>query len=122
MNITRRTLLIGASAALVPYSFVSKSAQAADAGFDVAAAISAAATKADHEKIATFYEQQATELEAKIAQHQKMSEAYRNAGAGKHGGISMGAHCDKLLKSYRRAAATNRELAKSHHDMAAKAP
>jgi hypothetical protein len=122
MNITRRTLLIGASAALVPYSFMSKSAQAADDGFDVAAAISTAATKADHEKIAAFYEQQATELDTKVAQHKKMSAAYRHAGKGKHSGIPMDSHCDELIKSYQRAADGNRDLAKSHRDMAAKAP
>ena len=97
-------------------------ALAAEPEFDIAAAISAATTKADHEKIATFYEQQATELDAKIAQHQRMQNAYRHSGALRQHGVQMRAHCDKLIKNYRTAGTENRAMAKSHREMANKAP
>lgn len=122
MNISLRGL-IGAAAiqlcVFAPLGLYSNPVLA-EADFDVATAISSAATKADHQKIAAFYEQQAKDLEAKVAQHQKMSTAYDHIGHGKHG--PMHAHCDKLLKSYKAAAVESHGLAKAHHDMAAQAP
>jgi hypothetical protein len=115
MNISRRMSLIGVLVALGSWGLLLTVAHAAE--FDVAAAIGSAATKADHERIAAYYTQQADELDAKIAQHVQMSKAYRHAGTGKHGGIPMDGHCDKLIETYRSAAAANRELAKAHQGM-----
>ncbi len=95
---------------------------AIEADFDVATAINTAVTKADHEKIEAFYEQQAKDLDAKVAQHQRMKNAYQHAGHLRQLGVRMRAHCDKLIKNYQIAAAENRQMAKSHHTMADKCP
>lgn len=122
MKITRRLLLLGSIAFFGPFGLLSTAARATDSTFDVVAAISAAVTKADHEKIAAFYAQEAMDLDAKVAQHQKMSQAYRLAGKGRHSAVSMNTHCEKLLGKYKAAAAENRDLAKAHQDLAIAAP
>ena len=48
------------------------SIESVDSGFDVVNAISTATTKADHEKIALYYEQQAKNLESKMELHERM--------------------------------------------------
>ncbi len=122
MKITRRVLLLGSIIFFVPFGLLSTAVRATESTFDVVAAISTAVTKADHEKIADFYAQEAVDLDAKVAQHQKMSEAYRLAGKGRHSAVSMNTHCEKLLGKYKAAAAESRDLAKAHQDLAIEAP
>jgi len=88
-------------------------------GASVLAADIADITKSQHEELATAYENEAKELEARVARHEKMGKMYETMHAGhKHGaGIGHGAlkHCQDLTKNYRDAAANAAELAKMHH-------
>lgn len=95
--------------------------QAEDAG--LASKIQAATTAADHDALATQYEQEAAEAKAKAAQHRAMATAYKGSPAisgGKVSGAStMPQHCEAIAKSFdeqakmfTEMAATERALAK----------
>ena len=119
----RRTLAatfiqLAVAAQLVSFSL---GVSAADQSTNIEAVISSAKTKADHEKIAAFYEAEATSLQRKLEQHKRMNDAYKRAGHGKHGGIPMGYHCTKLLSNYADAIAETLELARGHRAMAEEA-
>lgn len=80
--------------------------------------IAAARTPAEHEAIAAAYEQEATRLEAKAREHEKMAQAYSSAASKKGmASAAMHAHCAKLARQYSDAAKGNRELAKEHRAM-----
>ena len=77
--------------------------------------IESAKTKADHEAIATYYEDEAKAYQAKTEEHRKMSAAYRSMGTGKGTGTAaFVAHCNKLVTKYEELAKDNLELAKLH--------
>ena len=81
--------------------------------------IAAAETPAQHEAIASAFEQEAARLEAKAKEHERMAQAYRSAASKKGmNEASMRAHCAKLARQYADAAAENRALAKEHRSMA----
>ncbi|MGQ0430523.1 MAG: hypothetical protein ACT4UQ_11385 [Gammaproteobacteria bacterium] len=84
------------------------------------AQIEAASTPQQHEAIARTYDDEATAAEKRAESHRKMAQTYRYA-YGKSGRASMASHCKRLEKDYRNAAASYRELAKEHRQMAAKA-
>lgn len=91
---------------------------------DMAAMISTAKTKADHEKIAADYDKEAADARAKAELHRNMAETYRKAGPSIGKGLSGGntalvKHCDDLAKSYGAAADQAAALAKAHREMAA---
>ena len=98
------------------------SAQATEPDFDVATAIESGSTKADHEKVSAYFEHEARDFDAKVAQHQRMSKAYQHSGHLRAFGTRMRVHCDKLINIYQVAATENREMAKSHRHLAEKAP
>ncbi len=98
------------------------SAQATEPDSDVATAIEAASTKADHEKIAAYFETEASDFEAKVAQHRRMSKAYQHSGHLRAFSTRMRAHCAKFIKIYEAAATEIREMSKSHRQLAEKAP
>lgn len=77
-------------------------------------------TKADHEKVAAMYQDEANLLQDKIAQHERMQKGYQAKG-GKFGGPSMVNHCKSIVANYNAAIKDNLALAKHHHDMAAAA-
>ncbi len=77
-------------------------------------------TKADHEKVAAMYQDEAKLLQDKIAQHERMQKGYQAKG-GKFGGASMMNHCKSIVANYNAAIKDNLALAKHHHDMAAAA-
>ena len=83
-------------------------------------AITTAKSKADHEGFAKQYEAEAKDFEAKVADHKKMSAAYRNTGSMKGSGAGFVGHCDKLIGAYTDAIAQNLALAKLHHQLAEK--
>ena len=98
------------------------SAQATEPVFDVAIAIESASNKADHDKIAVYFEREARDFETKIALHQRMKKTYRHGRHLRAFSTHMRAHCDKLITIYLAAETENREMAKSHLQLAEKAP
>ena len=90
------------------------------AGTAVDQMIESAKTKADHEKLAIYYEDAANTLNAKAEEHKKMAIAYRAMTTTNKGGLAgFVAHCDRLVAKYEEMAADNQELAKLHHQFAA---
>ena len=124
MNHKMRAILAGAVLQLamaVPFLTYGANASAADVGVNIVEAIASASTKADHERIAAFYEQEAKGLHEKATQHEEMDKAYSINGNGKHPGNPMGSHCKSIATSYLTAMNENMELAKAHRAMAAEA-
>lgn len=101
---------------LVVPALVIQPAMAADVPIDQM--IEKAKTRADHEAIVAYYEDQAKIYNEKAEQHKKMSAAYRSMTPGKGGVAGFVAHCNKLMNKYGELAKENQELAKLHHKFA----
>jgi hypothetical protein len=83
--------------------------------------VSGAKTAADHDALASRYDQQAEAASAKAREHRSMGQAYKSYSGGKGGtgASAMPQHCESLAKSfdeqarmYGTMAAVERELAK----------
>lgn len=86
---------------------------------DMSLAIQSAKTKEDHESLATHYEQSAKEAEAKVEEHKKLLNQYKQHGYlyGKQSEMLV-QHCESLVNVYQKAVDANLEMAKMHHQMA----
>src|SRR5437667_12911839 len=62
--------------------------------------ITMAKTAAEHEKLATHYEQEAKAAKAKSDEHAKMADAYRKAGGPPIEQLHFDQHRDGLAQSY----------------------
>jgi hypothetical protein len=80
--------------------------------------ISNAKTPADHEAIATFYDKEAADAEAKAKLHHSVHKNYESF---KIKPTEMAHHCDQLGKYFERIAADAKALAGAHHAMAKEA-
>jgi hypothetical protein len=81
-----------------------------------------ATTKADHEALATHYEEEAKALQAKAADHRRMGQAYAKSGGYAVAKGNLPQHCESLAATYEKAAGENVELAKQHRQLAQGAP
>jgi len=81
-------------------------------------AIAAAKTSADHEAIASYYDKEAADAEAKAKLHHAMHHRYEDF---KLKPADMAHHCDELAKYFERVADQDKSLAKEHREMAKKA-
>ena len=121
MNRKSSRLMLGACAGLLALS-LSLGGYALSAGQEssLVQKIESAKTRADHEALAAFYEQEAKTAQAKVEEHKQMAKAYGKIGhlVEKH---NMLQHCDRLVKNYQDAAQGNLALAKLHRELAAKA-
>ncbi len=86
---------------------------------DMTAAIQSAKTKADHETLATHYEEAAKDAETKVAEHKKLLNDYKQHSYlyGKQGEQFV-EHCESLISSYKKAVDANLAMAKMHHQLA----
>jgi hypothetical protein len=80
----------------------------------------------DHAAMAASYQEEAKAAEAKVASHQLMLSRYEHMGPmlPKGSGTTKEAmvkHCQKLVDSYKDAAAQANDLAKAHQAMAKEA-
>ena len=102
-----------------------RSAHALDAA-DLPKAIESAKTAADHEAIATYFEEQAKEARATAKRHQEMGAIYKkeSSPAPKSGGAAhlfhtqMGEHCDDLATKYEKVAKDYEAMAAEHRAQA----
>ena len=87
--------------------------------------IATAETKADHERIAQYFDAEATKYEAEAKEHGELAPLYkRNSSATptKYPGTMQSFnHCDSLSKSLQQAAESARQLAADHREMAKEA-
>lgn len=122
MNRKSSCLTLGACAGLLALS-LSLGEYALSAGQESssqAQKIESAKTRADHEALAAFYEQEAKTLQAKAEEHKEMGKSYGKIGhlKEKHNLVQ---HCDRLVEKYKGAAQDSLALAKLHRELAAKA-
>ncbi len=98
---------------------VSVSADQTTPSLSIEQKIIEAKSKADHEALATQYEKEAAELQAKAQDHKEMAKAYGKIGflEGKHDLVR---HCNNLVQKYDDAAKENLALAKVHRSLAEK--
>lgn len=89
--------------------------------FDVDKAIATAKTAADHEAIAAYFDKEAAEAQAKVESHSKMGEDYKKLGGAAIEKLHIEQHCERLTKSYARAADEAKALAAAHREMAKQA-
>lgn len=80
-----------------------------------------ARSRADHEAIASQYEQQAGMDKTAAEKHQGYARSYQRAWANRGGQANMASHCENLAKTYQQAADENLALAKLHRQLAAEA-
>ena len=87
--------------------------------------IAHAGTKADHERIAQYFDAEATRYEAEAKEHSELSEYYHKVPdptLSKHPSSPRSfAHCDVLSKSLQKAADNARQLAADHRGMSKEA-
>jgi hypothetical protein len=108
---------VGALAALL--AGPTMQARAADCtGLD--AKIPAAKTAADHEAIASCYDDMAKQAHATADAHRHMDSYYNEPGY-RSNKLGLQRHCRALVASYEAAAKDAEGLAKVHRDMAKKA-
>ena len=82
--------------------------------------IANAKTKAEHERIAQYFDAEAGKYEAEAKEHAELAQSYRKAGAASTkypGGMQSFNHCDALSKSLLKAAEDARQLAAEHREM-----
>ncbi len=80
-----------------------------------------AKSKADHERLAEYFEQEAQALQAKVERHQKLAEDYEKGGSYEKVKGFMLQHCNAMIRSYREAAEESLALARMHRQLAAEA-
>jgi hypothetical protein len=86
--------------------------------------IATAETKADHERIAQYFDTEAAKYEAEAKEHGELAQVYQKSGApsAKYpGGMQTFNHCDSLSKSLEKAAEDAHQLAAAHRGMAKEA-
>ncbi len=86
--------------------------------------IASAKTRADHERIAKYFDAEADKFAAESNKHEELAELYRKTGpnsAKYPGGVQTFNHCDSLAKSLERASEQARQLANDHWEMAKEA-
>lgn len=79
--------------------------------------IEAARDRADHDEIASLYDQQAGKDRAAAEQHRRLAQVYRGR-TSRNIPPDMANHCDNLAQVYEQAAAEHSQLAKEHRRIA----
>lgn len=75
----------------------------------------------DHAALASSYEQEAKDAQAKAASHEMMLGRYKNLPLPKGSAVNkeqMVKHCQSLVDSYKQTATQASDLAKAHREMA----
>jgi hypothetical protein len=83
--------------------------------------IESARTRADHDSLATYFTQEATQAREAAALHRKMAKSYQSRPSGERGSASMVSHCNALAQGYENSVSMYESMAASHRQMAAQA-
>ena len=121
-RLSRKRLAGGALLSGAVLLLISACAPVGTMTHDMDTMIERATTKADHEALATHYEQEAKALQAKAADHRRMAQAYAKSGGYAVAKINLPQHCEALASRYDEAAGENLALAKQHRQLAEEAP
>jgi hypothetical protein len=117
----RRWLVLGAGAvlAVAMLTLVGCAAEAPVKPAGLEQKIETARTRADHEEIASLYEQQAGTDKAAAERHRRLARTYERSWTDRGGQTNMARHCENLARTYQQAAEENLALAKEHRQAAA---
>ena len=83
-----------------------------------------AISRADHEGLASQYEQQAAVASAAATRHKGYAAIYRkntSPRSGPEAHVTLAKHCESLAQAYEQAASENLAMARLHRDLAAEA-
>jgi hypothetical protein len=86
---------------------------------DMTTAIQNTKTKADHEALATHYEQAAHDAEVKVEEHKQLLAQYQEHSYlyGRQAQM-VEEHCESLIHEYQQIAQANLQMAKLHRQIA----
>jgi hypothetical protein len=116
-NVVRALLLTAAIAVLAVFSTVPAGAQNKTLSKnELKQLIATAETKAEHVRIATYFDAEAAKYEAEAKEHGETAAIYQNSQASYQNEV-MFKHCDGIGKSLARAAEEARALATEHRKM-----
>ena len=88
---------------------------------NMTSAIQNAKTSGDHNALAKHYEDVARDMDAKVEEHKKLLNEYETHPYYGKRAQDLKAHCEVLIRSYKRAAEANMSMAKIHRQMAEEA-
>ena len=89
---------------------------------DMTQAVESAKTRSDHVGLVKHYEDAAKEMQAKADAHKKLLAQYEAAkGLNNRQSHDLIDHCQRLIRIYEQAVATNMIMAESHRQLAAEA-
>lgn len=98
---------------------VSPTATAGPENVDIDAAIRNAVTRADHEAVARYYDDAATQMQAKLQEQKELLEHYEDKSyLYARRAPDMQAHTDALIRNYEKAMKVNIKEAAIHRQMA----
>jgi hypothetical protein len=88
---------------------------------EIRAAAQNATTRTDHEAVAKYYEDAATQMQAKVKEQQELLEQYENKSYlyGRQA-QDLQSHTQALVREYEQTITANRQEAASHRQMASK--
>ena len=107
-------LMLAATATLPTYQARAQQTEVTDENLDQS--VANAKTPADHEAIASYYDKEAADNEAKAKFHHAVHHNYVKFHLKT--ATDMAPHCDSLAKDYQRAADQDKALAAGHRKMA----
>jgi hypothetical protein len=117
----RRMLLLSVALLFAAALSLPAARAGTEKGQDIEQEIANAKTAADHEKIAAFYEGEATAAEKDAEEHDRMAASYKKVGGALIGKLHLDQHCADISKRYREVAKNTRDLAAAHREMAKQA-
>ncbi|KIO48658.1 hypothetical protein [Nitrosospira sp. NpAV] len=88
---------------------------------EIRAAAQNAATRGDHESIAKYYENSATQMQAKVTEQKELLEQYENKSYlyGRQA-QDLQSHTSALIRDYEKSAEASTQVATLHRQMAAR--
>ena len=100
---------------------LSAPATAADNSADIRAAVQSATTRSDHEAIAKYYEDAASQIQAKVKEQKELLEQYQNKSYlyGRRA-QDLQSHTEALIRDYERTIAADIQEADLHRQLASK--
>jgi hypothetical protein len=116
---TLKAVLLTAAVAVMAV-FVSVPAGAKDKPLtksEVKALIPTAETKAEHERIAQYFDAEAARYEAEAKEHSELAGVYQKSTPSAKNASQTFNHCDAVSKSLQKAADDARALAAEHRHM-----
>jgi hypothetical protein len=88
---------------------------------EIRAAVQKATTRSDHEAVAKYYENAATQMQARVKEEKELLEQYENKSYlyGRQA-QDLQSHTTALIRRYEQTAAADMQEAALHHQMASK--